>query len=83
MGVEARGPHIWVATSTDLLTAPYHSPWTAPDGRGCQTVNLPAEAVAGTHVAGTLCLLDPDGEDVFDVYAIRDVPAIERFARRA
>ncbi|HEV8699198.1 MAG TPA: replication-relaxation family protein [Candidatus Limnocylindrales bacterium] len=77
----ARGPHVWVATSTELLAAPYQGPWTAPDGRRCRTVDLPAEAVSETPVVGALCLLDPDAADVFEPSAIEVVPALERFVR--
>jgi Replication-relaxation len=80
--VDARGLHVWVATSTELLAAPYHGPWTAPDGRRCHTVDLPAEAVSETPVVGALCLLDPDAADVFEPSAIEVVPALQRFVRR-
>jgi hypothetical protein len=80
-GVGGRGLHVWVATSTDLLAAPYHGPWTAPDGRRCQTVDLPAETVSETPVVGALCLLDPDGTDLFEPSALEVVPALQRFLR--
>lgn len=80
-GVRERGLHVWVATSTELLAAPYHGPWTAPDGRRCRTVDLPAEKVIETPVVGTLCLLDPDAADVFEPSAIEAVPALRRFVR--
>lgn len=79
--VGARGLHVWVATSTELLAAPYHSPWIAPGGRRCQTVDLPAEMVSQTPVAGALCLLDPDGTDIFEPSKIEVVPALRRFLR--
>ena len=79
-GVGGRDLHVWIATSTDLLAAPYAGPWTAPDGRRCQTIDLPAET-AETTVAGTLCLLDPDGADLFERSAIEVVPALRRFIR--
>jgi hypothetical protein len=79
--VDARGLHVWVATSTELLAATYHGPWTAPDGRRCHTVDLPAEAVSDPPVVGALCLLDPDAADVFEPSAIEVVPALQRFVR--
>jgi hypothetical protein len=79
--VGARGLHVWVAISTELLAAPYRGPWTAPDGRRRQTVDLPAETVGQTPVVGPLCLLDPDAADVFEPAAIQVVPALRRFVR--
>lgn len=80
--VGARGLHVWVAISTELLAAPYHGPWTAPRGGRRQTVDLPAERVGGTPVVGPLSLLDSDGADVFELFAIRAVPSLQRFAHQ-
>ncbi len=79
--VGARGLHVWVAMSMELLAGPYHAPWTAPDGRRCRTIDLPAERLAETPVVGALCLLDPDGSDRFESSAIEVVPALQRFVR--
>lgn len=81
--VGARGLRVWVATSTDLLAAPYHGPWMATDGRRCHTADLPGEAVIGTLVVGALCLVDPEGPDLFEPTAIEAVPALQRFVRRS
>jgi hypothetical protein len=76
------GQPVWVTTSAELVAAPYHATWTAPDERRCRTIDLPAEPVFGAAVVGTLCLLDPDAADVFEPSAIEAVSALRRFVRR-
>ena len=83
--IEAGGPHdldLWFITSIDLVATPYEAEWTAADGRRCRTVDLPAEAARDEPVIGALCLVEPDGIDVFEPSAIELVPALQRFARK-
>jgi hypothetical protein len=82
--IEEIGPdglQLWLITALDLVANPYEAMWTAPDGRLRRTVDLPAETVQDEPVVGALCLLDPDGIDVFELSAIEVVPALQRFLR--
>lgn len=79
--VAARGVHVWVAASTELVADPYNGLWRAPDGRQRATVDLPGEAAIGTPVVGALSLLDSDGADAFEPSALASVTALQRFVR--
>lgn len=81
-GAVARAPHVSITTSAALLAKPYDAFWVAADGHRYRTVDLPAEAVTRTPVVGTLCLLDPDAADVFELSAIKPVSALGRFVER-
>ncbi len=76
------GLQLWLITAIDLVANPYEALWTAPDGRLRRTVDLAAEAVKDEPVVGALCLLDPEGIDVFERSAIDTVPALKRFLRK-
>lgn len=86
--IEALGPHaphaldLWFITSIDLVTTPYEAEWIAVDGRVRRTVDLPAEPATDGPVIGALCLVEPDGVDVFEPPAIDVVPALQRFVQR-
>ena len=83
--IEALGPHgleLWFITSIDLVATPYEAEWMAADGRLRRTVDLPAEPAMDEPVIGALCLVEPDGIDVFEPPAIEAVPALQRFVRK-
>lgn len=45
-------------------------------------IDLPGETIASSPVVGTMCLLDPDAADVFELSSIAPIPALRRFVRR-
>ncbi len=79
--IDPGGLHLWLIAAIDLAAKPYEAVWAAPDGRLRRTVDLPAETVTDEPVVGALCLLDPDGIEVFHPSAIEVVPALRRFVR--
>lgn len=81
-GIGSGALRVWVTTAGEFVANAYDALWTAPDTERIRTIGLPAEAVGSIAVVGSLCLLDPDGPDVFELSSIQSIPALQRFVRR-